>query len=57
MHRGRATQSWAGNLRGTFGEMDRTVVAIFKRWGFSWGDDWRYTDPMHFEMNAIVNPG
>jgi hypothetical protein len=46
-----------GNQRGTVGEMDRGVVAIFKKWGFGWGGDWRYTDPMHFEMNRIVNPG
>ena len=45
-----------GNQRGTVGEMDRTVVAIFKEWGFAWGGDWHYTDPMHFEMNALVNP-
>jgi len=45
-----------GNGRGTAGEMDRTVVAIFKKWGFAWGGDWRYTDPMHFEMNALVDP-
>ena len=45
-----------GNLRGTVGEMDRTVVSIFKKWGFAWGGDWSYTDPMHFEMNAIVDP-
>ena len=25
---------------------------IFKSWGFAWGGDWGYTDPMHFEMNA-----
>jgi hypothetical protein len=43
-----------GNLRGTAGEIDRTVVAIFKSWGFAWGGDWNYTDPMHFEMNAVV---
>ena len=43
-----------GNQRGTVGEMDRTVVAIFKRWGFAWGGDWNYTDPMHFEMDALV---
>ncbi len=43
-----------GNGRGTVGEMDRTVVSIFKKWGFAWGGDWHYTDPMHFEMNAIV---
>ncbi len=45
-----------GNLRGTVGEMDRSVVSIFKKWGFAWGGDWSYTDPMHFEMNAIVEP-
>jgi len=45
-----------GNLRGTVGEMDRTVVSIFKKWGFGWGGDWRYTDPMHFEMVALVEP-
>ena len=43
-----------GNQRGTVGEIDRTVVSIFKKWGFAWGGDWGYTDPMHFEMNAIV---
>jgi hypothetical protein len=43
-----------GNQRGTVGEMDRTVVSIFKSWGFGWGGDWNYTDPMHFEMNALV---
>jgi hypothetical protein len=46
-----------GNQRGTAGEMDRGVVAIFKRWGFAWGGDWRYTDPMHFEMEQLVRPG
>jgi hypothetical protein len=43
-----------GNLRGTVGEIDRDVVAIFKKWGFAWGGDWSYTDPMHFEMSAVV---
>jgi hypothetical protein len=46
-----------GNQRGTVGGMDRTVVSIFESWGFTWGGHWRYTDPMHFEANAIVNPG
>lgn len=46
-----------GNQRGTVGEMDRAVVSIFKRWGFAWGGDWTYTDPMHFELERIVNPG
>jgi hypothetical protein len=46
-----------GNQRGTVGEMDRTVVSIFESWGFTWGGNWRYTDPMHFEANAIVGVG
>ncbi|HEY9562531.1 MAG TPA: M15 family metallopeptidase [Nocardioides sp.] len=46
-----------GNQRGTVGEMDRTVVDIFKKWGFGWGGDWSFTDPMHFEMNALVKAG
>lgn len=43
-----------GNGRGTVGAIDRTVVSIFKKWGFAWGGDWKWTDPMHFEMNALV---
>ncbi|MEP7089794.1 MAG: M15 family metallopeptidase [Nocardioidaceae bacterium] len=46
-----------GNQRGTVGEMDRRVVSIFKRWGFAWGGDWNYTDPMHFEMARVVQAG
>ncbi|MDP9821260.1 M15 family metallopeptidase [Nocardioides massiliensis] len=46
----------AGNQRGVPGEIDRTVVQIFKKWGFAWGGDWSYTDPMHFEMAAVVEP-
>jgi hypothetical protein len=45
------------NARGTAGQMDRSVVQIFEKWGFTWGGTWHYTDPMHFEMNRIVNPG
>jgi hypothetical protein len=45
-----------GNQRGTVGQMDRGVVATFEKWGFAWGGRWRYTDPMHFEMNRLVTP-
>ncbi|MBO0843417.1 MAG: M15 family metallopeptidase, partial [Nocardioides sp.] len=45
------------NARGTRGHMDPTVVSIFEKWGFTWGGTWRYTDPMHFEINRIVHPG
>jgi hypothetical protein len=44
----------AENQRGTVGQMDRQVVQIFKSWGFAWGGDWSYTDPMHFEMAQVV---
>ena len=46
-----------GNGRGTVGEIDRDVVAIFKTWGFAWGGDWRFTDPMHFELAEVKRPG
>jgi hypothetical protein len=45
-----------GNQRGTVGEMNREVVAIFEKWGFAWGGYWGYTDPMHFELAQIVEP-
>jgi D-alanyl-D-alanine carboxypeptidase len=45
------------NQRGTVGRIDRRVVAIFQRWGFTWGGTWHYTDPMHFELNRLVRPG
>jgi hypothetical protein len=44
------------NQRGTPGEMNRTVVQIFKVWGFAWGGDWHYTDPMHFELRELARP-
>ena len=43
------------NQRGTVGKMDRGVVAIFQKWGFDWGGDWNYTDPMHFELAKLVS--
>ncbi len=47
----------ADNYRGIAGKMDRRVVAIFKKWGFGWGGDWNYTDPMHFELAKLVKAG
>jgi hypothetical protein len=43
-----------GNQRGVPGEINREVVAIFKEWGFAWGGDWDWTDPMHFELAELV---
>jgi hypothetical protein len=46
------------NYRGIRGDMHPEVVNIFKRWGFRWGGDWKYTDPMHFELAALItSPG
>ncbi|MDV6013381.1 M15 family metallopeptidase [Haloechinothrix sp. LS1_15] len=42
------------NQRGTQGEIDRDVVRIFQKWGFAWGGDWEWTDPMHFELARLV---
>jgi hypothetical protein len=42
------------NYRGIQGTMHPEVVNIFKRWGFRWGGDWQYTDPMHFELAALI---
>jgi hypothetical protein len=47
----------ADNYRGIAGKMDRAVVAIFKKWGFAWGGDWNYTDPMHFELATLKRAG
>jgi hypothetical protein len=44
------------NQRGTVGLIDRGVVQVFQKWGFTWGGDWHYTDPMHFELNSVVTP-
>ena len=44
------------NQRGTVGLIDRGVVQVFQKWGFTWGGDWRYTDPMHFEVNTLRTP-
>lgn len=45
------------NQRGTVGRMDRSVVQIFEKWGFTWGGHWRWTDPMHFELARLVGTG
>ena len=43
------------NQLGTAGDMDPRVVAIFERWGFTWGGVWDRPDPMHFELSRLVN--
>jgi hypothetical protein len=46
----------SSNGRGTVGEIDPDVVQVLKKWGFAWGGDWAYTDPMHFELAALTMP-
>jgi len=43
----------ATNQVGTIGALDRRVVRILNRWGFSWGGTWRMPDPMHFQLAAL----
>jgi D-alanyl-D-alanine carboxypeptidase len=40
------------NAQGAAGNMDASVIAIFKGAGFTWGGDWqgRICDPMHFQF-------
>jgi hypothetical protein len=33
---------------------DPRIVAIFRRWGFTWGGRWLFPDGMHFEAIRIV---
>ena len=39
------------NLPGTEGVIPTHIVGCFKSNGFDWGGDFRYTDPMHFEIH------
>jgi hypothetical protein len=40
------------NQLGTRGDMDPGIIAIFNRWGFTWGGIWSRPDPMHFELTG-----
>jgi hypothetical protein len=45
------------NPLGTRGNMDPRIVAIFEKWGFKWGGDFRpRPDPMHFELQRLIHP-
>ena len=43
------------NQLGTAGYMDARVVETFERWGFRWGGRWARSDPMHFELERLVD--
>ena len=44
------------NLYGAEGQIDPRVVEILKRWGFEWGGDWDPPDPMHYELDRLIQP-
>lgn len=44
------------NYLGTKGDMHPEVVSIFEKWGFEWGGRWSRPDPMHFELDRVVEP-
>lgn len=43
------------NPLGTLGTQDPRLVEIMIDWGFTWGGDWLFPDPMHFEYG--IDPG
>jgi hypothetical protein len=63
-HQGISHHAWgiaidldvAENLYGQTPTMDRRIVAIFRRWGFTWGGDFLIPDGMHFEFARFVQP-
>jgi hypothetical protein len=40
----------SANPRGGPSHQDPRLIAIFGQWGFTWGGDWPWPDPMHFEF-------
>ncbi|MQA99414.1 MAG: hypothetical protein GEU78_03850 [Actinobacteria bacterium] len=44
------------NLYGSEGQLDRRVVEVLQSWGFEWGGDWDPPDPMHFELDRLIQP-
>ncbi|MDQ3645810.1 MAG: M15 family metallopeptidase [Actinomycetota bacterium] len=43
----------AENAFGTKADLDRSVVEILERWGFTWGGRWLVPDGMHFEWQRF----
>ena len=43
----------SANEVGASPHQDRRLVAIFKRWGFTWGGNWMRPDGMHFEFQCF----
>jgi hypothetical protein len=47
----------AQNPYGAEPRMDRRVVEVFERWGFTWGGRWLVPDAMHFEFMRFPTRG
>jgi hypothetical protein len=41
------------NLVGAVPHQDPRLVAVFQRWGFTWGGWWMRPDGMHFEFQCF----
>lgn len=43
-------ENWIGQTP----QMDPRIVAVFERWGFTWGGRWARPDGMHFELRRLI---
>ena len=49
--------NWRANARGSQGDLNPdTARSLAKRYGMTWGGDWKNPDPMHFEFGRNVQP-
>lgn len=49
--------NWQENARGTKGAIDPELARnVAKKWGLTWGGDWKNPDPMHFEIDPKAAP-
>lgn len=44
------------NARGGSGNLPPHIAELAAKYGLVWGGNWRYTDPMHFEIAGLMNP-
>ena len=44
------------NARGGTGNLPPNIAELAARYGLVWGGNWKYTDPMHFEIAGLLNP-
>lgn len=44
------------NARGGVGNLPPHIAELAARYGLVWGGNWKYSDPMHFEVAGLMNP-